>query len=274
MKKFFILFALSAFLIGGSFHEKKEFAVKGRPELNLKIIAGKIEVKQWKEKRVKVNLDVEYWGKKPEVVIESRENSVFVEVKEPHGVCLFCCRKGPKANLVVFTPEGYSAHLKAVSGDIYLEGVTDRVKASSVSGDIKISRLEGNTFTASTVSGNIEGQSMKAVSSKIHSVSGDISIAEILSENINGDTVSGNISLGIGGSDLSSGEWFFKSVSGNIKVSLLEKAKPNFSIEASTISGTVKIGNEQIEGKIKKVMGNGDIKVNLKTVSGDITFNY
>lgn len=85
--------------------------------------------------------------------------------------------------------------LIGVSSDIDIKGdfFIDELKIKTVSGDIKINKLDSNIVSINTVSGDVEINDTKINDANITTVSGDITSKTIKCINFNGKAVSGDV---------------------------------------------------------------------------------
>ncbi|MCD6453777.1 MAG: DUF4097 family beta strand repeat protein [Candidatus Aminicenantes bacterium] len=269
MRKLVLLFLIAGIGFSGNIQKEKVYTVKEPPVLELKIVSGKIIIKQWDKKQVKVSLKVRYWDEEPRIEMEKSGDRIYVEVKGKNKFCLFCSRRSPKAYLVVSTPGGYSGEIKTVSGDIYFEGTPEYIKATTVSGEISFSDVTAKKINLHSVSGDFKGNRLVARSVGLSTVSGDIYINNIVAPEVKGETVSGDVSLASEKAVFEEGEWRFTSVSGDIRIAF--DSKPEISIfESRTVSGDIELDNETATGKLRKRFGDKGIRIYIKTVSGDI----
>lgn len=273
MRKIWVLVLLSALLVAGEIKKEEVFKVTEPPTLHLKIVSGKIVVKQWDKKEVKVSLRVKYWDETPEVKLYSEGNDIYVRVKNPRKICFFCSRKSPRAFLEVYTPEGYSGKISTVSADMHLEGKVTYLYSSTVSGDVLFKKLTGKKIKFRSVSGDIRGDSISCDSLFAETVSGDVSIENFVSPELKFETVSGDIRLGTDRADFDNGSWKLSSVSGDIKMYFDHPPKISY-LKAKTLSGDIRIGKQQIKGTLREKRGEKGIDVKISSVSGDIVLKY
>ena len=286
--KIFTLAALVVFLAGVSFaaalqrekyEEKFEKTVrldKGG-KVDLRNIAGNLEVKTWNKAEVKIDaLKVS----KEDTMEKARENpgKVKIEVLE-EGDVLYIKTEYPKEKIrslnvsVEFwltIPEDASVNINSVSGDIKAENIGGALKAGTVSGDVTLMDIEG-TLIASSVSGDVtvdkagSGADCKSTSGNVelkmidgdvdlNSVSGDVYV-ENIKGSIDAETVSGDIKLmnvedatevkvkALSGEVIydgvikSNGRYYLRSHSG--KVTLLIPGSSAFDLMAKSFSGGI-----------------------------------
>lgn len=273
MRKIWVLVLLSTILVAGEIKKEEVFKVTKPPILHLKITSGKIVVKQWGRKEVKVSLKVKYWNEKPEVKVYSEGNDIYVNVKNPTKFCFFCSRKSPKAFLELYTPEDYSGKISTVSADIYLEGKAVYLYSSTVSGDVLFNKLTGKKIKFRSVSGNIRGKSISCDSLFVETVSGDVSIKNFVSPELKFETVSGDIRLGTDKADFDDGIWKLSSVSGDIEIYFSHTPKISY-LKTKTLSGDIRIGKQYIKGTLREKRGEKGIDIKISSISGDVDLKY
>lgn len=215
----------------------------------------------------KIKVEI-YGNKKDKDKFKVKRDGNTLKVEEESRFYFFHFSFGPsieKVTIRVPEKEIKNYDLTSVSGDIYIKvecnsnskvkttsGDIDAInledaEVKSVSGDIKIEDI--NKGNVKTTSGNIEINSSKDLD--ISSISGDISINKLVGY-ISGSTTSGEIDIN---RFTLEEESTLESTSGDIEISLLNEA----NIKAHSTSGDINIKDT-----------NGNIKLNLKTISGDI----
>lgn len=141
--------------------------------------------------------------------------------------------------------------VQSVSGDVRLEDIQGPMRIKSVSGDVDCRRYVGH-LEGNTVSGDVTIVAAALRSSQLHTVSGDVLIEGRLDPRK---------------------EHRFKSISGDVELALSD---PDATIEYRTASGDVEC---QLPARIVRrgrkeysvVLGSGQARVGVKTVSGDLT---
>jgi hypothetical protein len=142
-----------------------------------------------------------------------------------------------------------------VSMDLELAVPTNLVvSASSVSGNVGITGAQGD-IEASSVSGDVRMDRLRASSVRAHSVSGDVEVFV--------DALTGT------------GDFTFKTVSGNVTLELPKDFGADLSM--STVSGDVNsdfpmtLGNGRMSRRrIEARIGGGGRRLDVATVSGDL----
>jgi len=313
---FFLGFSLNAFAGKQKYEEKfnETIALVKSGKVVLTNISGDIDVKTWN--RSEVEIDAKKISKASSMEkAKEHADKVTIEI-EKKGDVLYIKTEYPKISSNVFNvsvdfnlmiPEGASASMKSVSGDIFMKKIGGKANANSVSGDIVMESITGS-LVANAVSGDIEvlragsGVECESVSGELtleditgnaylKAVSGDITVAG-LKGSVEADSVSGDIKV-MGVSDASTvtvkvlsgdvdyagdiyadGRYTFKSHSGD--VILVLPADAAFDLEAKTFSGTIDSAFEiMVMGKLSKreirgSVNNGGAAVTVGTFSGDV----
>ena len=197
------------------------------------------------------------------------------------------------------------------SGDVSVEGVLGSVSVGTASGDIEAVRLSGATFRASTQSGDIRLSDCTVSTVNIETVSGDLFLAHLSGRTARARSVSGDITAtevsfeGDAALDTVSGTIEFApkspvktglaklaAVSGDIEVRLPRDT--NGVLDLSSKGGDVKatlypapVGEGGASGAGEKIVrasgmvtvtetlgvSSGGARLSVATVSGDITVN-
>ena len=278
--------------------EKTEALAKDG-KVYLSNISGDNVIKTWKENQVRI---VALKVSQASTAAKAKENAgeVTIEVTR-EGDTLRIETKYPKrrtpwggdsvnvsVDYEVWVPEGASAEVRSVSGDVRVAPVGGRVRVSCVSGDVRLFGAAG--ADVDLVSGdlrveNIAGDAyVKAVSGDIRltgikgsvgaeSVSGDIELKGVSeAASVSGKSVSGSMTYE--GVIKPGGRYELKAHSGTVRMTI--PASSSFDLEADTFSGVIDSEFEiQVSGKIsprevRGTVGKGGATVRLKTFSGDI----
>lgn len=136
-----------------------------------------------------------------------------------------------------------------VSSDLTLSDISGDLQLKTVSGDIDIEDHDGHAISIESVSGDIDYEG-NAKTIRINTTSGDASFKSDDAESISANTVSGDMELQLG----------------------IEHK--GISIAFLSNSGELRIGDAEYDTPRHNqtiTIGDGAIKVNLKSVSGDFT---
>lgn len=149
------------------------------------------------------------------------------------------------------------AVIKSVSGEVDVEGNGSRIQImmASVSGDVDAENIAGE-ITAKTVSGDIDLSAGEFSQLRVDTVSGDVDFKGAFDSGgrIDAESVSGDILLEL--NTLYNTEYFLESFSGDIRPILGYKAK--------------KTSRYAPGSKLELTEGDGDSRIRVETMSGDI----
>jgi len=143
-----------------------------------------------------------------------------------------------RMDLEISVPMNLQVSANAVSGNISMTGATGDVTASTVSGDVKLDRLRASSVNAGSVSGNVEVSIQEFTGRgdlSFHSVSGDITLdlPRQLDADLSMSTVSGGINSDFA-MTLGDSRMDRRSVRATI-------GKGGRRLDFSTVSGSVKL---------------------------------
>lgn len=138
---------------------------------------------------------------------------------------------------------GDTIGVSTTSGDISVNGIVTKTgKISSVSGDIVMNRCIVETLSINTVSGDMDVDNLAINEElRIDSVSGDVEINNTETKRTAFKTVSGDMQ----GSEFYPGEITFSSVSGDVDIRNQDQSKIIKVLKKSSVSGTIQINNIQ-----------------------------
>jgi len=163
---------------------------------------------------------------------------------------------------------GNDARLSSTSGSVEAENCADDVRATSVSGSVDVTNAKGDVL-AHSVSGNV---TVRAPGGRVDSNSSSGSV-EIRGANndVKAHTASGRVD--IGGNPSGNSYWDLKTMSGPISISVPSDA--NFHLSSSAVSGEIRtqvpiVIEEQGKHSLRARMGNGNGRVEVRTVSGSV----
>lgn len=200
-------------------------------------------------------------------------------------------RRGPGTNLTIHLPHGAETEARSVSGDIDLQDLDgESIDARSVSGDIRLTSVTperlgvetvsgslhldagGNATRVKSVSGNINAQGLTG-RIRANSVSGGIELSATEVEEIELETVSGSIVTTASVADQA--RISVSSHSGSTRLAL--PAGTPVAIRAKSFSGGIEsqFGGQVESGrgpgeKLEHRVGDGSVRVELRSFSGNI----
>ncbi len=201
----------------------------------------------------------------------------------------------------VTVPDSAFVELKSISGEVKVSGVKGAVRAESISGAVTTSntpRLElaktvsGNVeasgvstdgdVSASSISGSVRINGLKARGLDVNTVSGDILLRDADSERLNARSIGGAIEYN--GSIERNGRYEVNSHSGPVRFTLAGNV--GFELHATSFSGGIRsdfpltVGgdrNPDIRGRrrgpgesLQATYGDGSARMSLRTFSGEI----
>ncbi len=146
--------------------------------------------------------------------------------------------------------------LETASGDIAAEGVTGNVSASSASGDITAIRLTGQTFKATTQSGDIILSDSTVSVVAVETVSGDATVRAVTGRTVRVRAVSG---------DVSANDTLFEADTHLDTVSGFLSASPRTPLSAGTVTLVTVSGDADLKLPARAA---GTIDINTK--NGDV----
>ncbi|HTY60635.1 MAG TPA: DUF4097 family beta strand repeat-containing protein [Acidobacteriota bacterium] len=273
--------------------------------VSLDNISGNITISSWartqaemvaiktgaadKIKEVEISIEAQPSHLSIETVYPKKRNnnvSVSFELKVPRNVNLDSIKSVSGSIRITDIDGRVEAH--SVSGDVEAQRIGKDTTVDSVSGNVKVQEIGGRA-SANTVSGNANAANIKG-DLDLKSVSGSVQI-NTSDGYVKGESISGNIAVSDGnctglkvstvsgavqydGKLVPSGRYELVSHSGSVVVNL--PADSNFTLEASTFSGSIKSdfdikvrgtsGTKSINGTV----GSGGATVKLNSFSGSV----
>lgn len=248
---------------------EREFSVGDRPELEVEIQSGRVEIKEGAPGRVRVSVETS----DPGFVVEQRGDLVMVSSDRDKS---WLARRS--ALVVVEAPPGVDCDITTASARVDCEVPVGRISVRTASGDIDIARAD--TATIKTASGDTAiGSVTRAVrfasaSGRIHIIedcagtgvfstaSGDVRIGNA-SATIEANTASGDIEI----ASCTGRGATFKSMSGQVTVGV--PGGTSLDLDASLLSGRLRVPEPQDRsGPADRQMA-----IKAKLVSGDLVIN-
>jgi hypothetical protein len=171
------------------------------------------------------------------------------------------------AALDIEVPRSARLSFKTLSGDVIAEGIGRDSRWSTSSGDLRVV-VGGGTVTADSMSGDLTIEATDAVGIRVRSVSGDVRLSAPRLDALQLSSTSGDVRIaGALGPDF---EHTISSVSGDVYV---HSSSP-IRLETQTIAGDVRAtGAHRAEGgrgRRTMVVGDGSVRLAVRTTSGDI----
>jgi DUF4097 and DUF4098 domain-containing protein YvlB len=202
----------------------------------------------------------------------------------------------------VVVPDGASVDLKSISGEVKVTGVKGSVRVQSISGAVSAAgtprvelaktvsgaiALAGVMFdgdlTASSISGSIRVNGLKARSLDVNTVSGEVLLRDAAVERFNARSISGSIEYS--GALDKDGRYDVSSHSGSVRFMLA--GNTGFELDATSFSGGIRSdfpltsgGDRSPEVRTRARRGPGDsmhatfgdgtARLTLRTFSGEV----
>lgn len=187
---------------------------------------------------------------------EVRNVNGSIYIKEIKKIFIISINKS-KDNIYIHIPKNYKLNkmlLIGVSSDIDIKGdfFIDELKIKTVSGNIKINKLDSNAISINTVSGDVRINDIKTNDANVSTVSGDITSETIKCISFNGKAVSGDVNFEGAVDKLN-----LNTKSGDINV-LIDGLEEDYHIECKDMAD-------------KKI---ADKSLILNSITGDINYSF
>lgn len=188
--------------------------------IDIKLANGKVTLKVWDEKDIKVDAKIKLYGKMNEATpLQSLMERSQIEVDEDH-ISFQIPNKRVQADLVFYLPTRTYDHVavKLLNGDLNVEAMDAKdVYAKSTNGNISFKQINATMLEIQGVNGNIEIREGEILDSIIETVNGSITTKAAI-QNYGISLVNGDVKLTAGHDTLQKIK--ASSVNGNVKVSL------------------------------------------------------
>lgn len=198
---------------------EKTFTVTGKPDLDIRIESGKVEVRKGAEGEVSVSVDTE----DPDFVVEQRGSSIIVssEWNRRHRGATF---------VVVDTPPHSDLGVSVASAEVQVDVPLDRADIKTASGDIDVTGAE--TLTVKTASGDLRVDHVRSAL-RFSTASGDLFLAGEVRGSVAVSTASGDVRI-----EECEATVDVNSVSGDVHIGRFSGRSGNFK----AMSGDVTLG--------------------------------
>ena len=194
-----------------------------------------------------------------------------VAKKRPGTSNFFKSMSCPDITVTVQIPEGLkNVAVRTLSGDVNASDINvAQMSISTMSGDVDLDNCIASECAISTMSGDIGFSDCSFVGGKCSTVSGDINADDSTLQHFEAKTTSGDIDL----DEATASDLIAETISGDIDVELA--GGNGYLAHVKTTCGDVRLDyNDETIEIIRSgsyVMGAGEIKLKLTSVSGDIT---
>lgn len=247
----------------------KTFSVEGRPDLDVRIDSGRVEVREGAAGKVDVQVDT----KLPGFIVEQRGNSILVS-SDKNTPWL---SRG-SASIVIETLAGSDLVVGVASASVQCDVALGKVEVKTASGDVDIATAE--VLTVKTASGDLDVRSVDRAL-RFSSASGDLRISGHAGGTVVISTASGDVHIEHSDATVemnsASGDAYvthfegrsanFKAMSGDIDLGI--PPRTNVDLDVSLLSGKLRLpDSEHRQEPPERVMS-----IKAKLVSGNFTIN-
>ena len=194
-----------------------------------------------------------------------------VAKKRPGTSNFFKSMSCPDITVTVHIPEGLkNVAIRTLSGDVNASDINvAQISISTMSGDVDMDNCIASECEIGTMSGDVSFSDCSFIGGKCSTVSGDINTDDSVLQHFEAKTTSGDIEL----DDTNTRDMNAETISGDIDIELA--AGDGYLAHVKTTCGDVRLDyNDETIEIIRSgsyVMGSGEVKLNLTSVSGDIT---
>ncbi|HVN81514.1 MAG TPA: DUF4097 family beta strand repeat-containing protein [Terriglobia bacterium] len=251
---------------------EKVFPVLKSPTLMLTNYSGSIMVKSWQNAEIKA-LCTKY-SQNVEVDSESVGNKIHLST---HVLDKLAIEEKAKVDYQIFAPEESNLEIRTNLGNVVIDRIRGEVRIDVMAAPVRVFQIEGY-LDARSLNSKMEIIDSKGII-RATTVSGDIILSRLSSNNITAQSTLGNISyegdFSSGGkynfstnegvisvfcSDRASVEWEARTVKGGIETNLPIKSKSHYPVSRSYF------GKQSLMG----TSNSGEATVQLSTFSGRI----
>jgi hypothetical protein len=269
-----------------------------RGHLIIENLKGRIEVRAWDRREVKIEGSLGQGVEKLEITGDAQHLSVKVKYPKTGGLGFFSgSDKSEPSQLRLMVPLQADLEIDAVSADIDVNGIAsgelsiDSVSGDvsvvgapreatidSVSGDLKLI-LNSAKISTESVSGDIDLRGRLGGEVHVETVSGDIDVSGHQSsmQKLSGNTVSGDMRVST--ALASAGRIGLESVSGNLTLSV--PSNLSAQVRGNSFSGELDAPDAQVirpkhgpGSSFEHRYGSGDGEITLESFSGDARLQF
>jgi len=282
-------------------HETKVLTLGAAGSLELKTVSGDVTVVAGSGRDVRIEITRRARGRTDEdarlglqrvtVTVDQQGDRAIVATQYPDN--------GRRNNnysvdvtFNVTAPPGTRINAGSISGNVRVENIKADVSMNVVSGNVTLVGA-GTVADARTISGNVTVSDVAGESLTLGTVSGDISIDRVTARRIEAETTSGTVraagvttdratlrslsgDVAYAGTIAKTGRYELQSHSGN--VSFDPAGSAGYDLQATTFSGTISpprgmTANSVSAGRTRAfhgTIGSGGASVSITTFSGDV----
>ncbi|MBZ9689722.1 DUF4097 domain-containing protein [Clostridium estertheticum] len=257
----------------GSIDETKEFIIVPISKVMVDTVSSDVNIILSKEDKIVVHFHgtASEMSRAPKLETSLNGDILNISIKYPNKI-MSIINFSLNTKLDLYIPEKYkkSMDIETVSGEIKIDKLEgDNFKANTISGDVSINSIVANITDFSSVSGTVDIKALSAKTNGFETTSGDIKI-EAITGDIKANSVSGSIKASY--SEFNN-EVAAETVSGDVELILPQASE--FKVDFSSTSGEldntfplVVIGKVE-KRNIKGTVGNGQKTIRIETISGD-----
>jgi hypothetical protein len=198
--------------------------------------------------------------------------TITYEDLQPGGLLGWLHPHKHSADVTIIVPAGCPTTVGVVNASTILSGISAKISAKSVSGDITLDGVAGSV-DAKTVSGDVEARGLDG-DLAFNSVSGDLTLVGGAVRHLAARTISGQVTADI---DVPEGSGLkVSTVSGQVAVRV--PASASARVDLRSASGRLRSGFDAMSsapgagpGVMSGTLGSGSATISLTSMTGDVT---
>jgi hypothetical protein len=238
--------------------------------LKVRVISGSVAILASEDEP---SLDVSSLAGQPLLVThEAGILTITYEDLQPGGLLGWLRPQRHSADVTITVPGGCPTQVGVVNASAIVSGISAKVSAKSVSGDITLDGVTGSV-DAKTVSGDLEARGIEGEIA-FNSLSGDLTLAGGALGHLDARTVSGRVTADI---DLRDGGGVrVSTVSGDVAVRL--PACASARVDLRSTSGRLHSGFDGLSrspgpgpAAMSATIGSGSANLSVTSMTGDVT---
>ena len=198
--------------------------------------------------------------------------TITYEDLQPGGLLGWLHPHKHSADITIMVPAGCPTTVGVVNASTILSGISAKISAKSVSGDITLDGVTGSV-DAKTVSGDVEARGLDG-DLAFNSVSGDLTLVGGAVRRLAARTVSGQVTADIDVPE--GGELKVSTVSGQVAARV--PASASARVDLRSASGRLRSGFDAMSsapgagpGAMSGTLGSGSATISLTSMTGDVT---
>jgi DUF4097 and DUF4098 domain-containing protein YvlB len=258
--------------------EDKQFAVTGKPHLELSTFDGSIEIRSSQRRDVAVTIEKQAYSKhaadRIEIHTEQTGDHIVVNVRLPRAEHVLGFANGASAKLIVSVPASADVQARSGDGSIDIAHVTGAIDLRSGDGSI-VGRQIGGDVKAHTGDGSIELEQLDGALD-VDTGDGSVKVSGKLTS-VRARSGSGTVTVRAAVGSSAMGDWDIKTGAGSVLLEVPE----GFSgeLDAHTGDGSIRMHDLTLsnvtgqlnKGTVRGRLGDGGHAVRVRTGDGSIT---